>query len=847
MKKFWTLLALVLIPYLGMAQTGKGNIQGTVKDVNGEPLIGVNVVIQGTTIGTITDFDGNYTINSVDAGERTIIATYIGFTSLSKNMTVIANQTITVELILQESEVLLKEVVVSAQKREEKIQDVPVAISVLGAEKLEKLGNLELADLASFVPGLNIQVQSTNRPAYVIRGLSSIGNDPGEQPRVSVFFNDIPVSRASGAALEPYDMDRIEALKGPQGTLFGRGAQIGAVHFIPKKPTRELESQIRLGYGNFNYTNLTGFVNTPLSDKVFLRIAGTYDARDGFVDNTFGGDLNGKGTGAARLSLRFLPSSKSTLDFMFDYQKDDSPGVAFITKNLPNTNGEIGIFNDEASLEQGENLGASKENITMSLHYKLFLNDKTTLTSISSLRYHEAFERFDGDGTAARVLDNSEDVEADQFYQEIRFNYNPNEKLKTIFGASYFSEDVAQERLFRFNEQHAAWLLLGVNNLVDANGNPNSLPVLPESLGGLELPEEHIESQTQEGVNSALEIFADGTYDISDKFSLTAGLRFVNDFLKLQERGRFVETSSPSVLGNFTRRAPNFFLTINDFPEVEESFTALTGRFIAKYKFSEESNIFFGYARGRRPNVIEFRADGTTDILSSENVNSFDLGYKALINRRVNIGLALFYQDYSNFRTNAFNDALTEGEAEVFVTDVGKASAFGIELDFSAALSKNFNLFGNYNYIRARFSDSNADGVAQQFSGNRFRLTPDHTFGLGIDANFPLSNNTTFFARPNYSFKSKHFFDDGNPVDENNPSDISLPQNQFQEAFGLMNINVGLDLKKSGLTFTIFANNLFDKEYIIDAGNTGAVFGLPTYVQGLPLTYGGRMTWNITK
>ncbi len=835
-----SILFLSLILLIDKVQA-QSSIYGTVTDEKNQPILDANVVIPALSKGSTTDFDGNYEIDNLSEETVTIEVSYIGYLKVSKTIDLKAGKN-QLNLVLIENAQMLESIVVTAQKREEKIQDVPVAISVLSAKKIESLSTSDLGEISDFIPGLNIQVQSSQRPGFVIRGLTSDGNGGNSQPRVSVFNNYSPVARPSASVIEPYDLERMEVLKGPQGTLFGRGAQVGAVHFIPQSPKYTTEASVTVGGGEYNYKHLTAMVNTPLVDeKLLFRFAATHDSRDGFIKNTFGGTLNGKNTSAGRLSLRYLISENTKMDLVLDYQKDDAPGTAFLSKSLANTRGEVDIFSGYASFEGGKNLSTQKENVNTSIIIKHKFNDKLSFTSISSFLKHGAFEQWDGDGSAARALYFNEDINSKQLYQELRLNYSPTENLKMFFGTSFFNERVKQRFLFNYNEQSAYWLFFGSTNLVDANGQPILVNELPDSLGGTPLPDNHSESQLDTSSNSAVDFFADATYTVTPKLTLTGGLRYTKDMLSLQRKGELI--GQPSVLGNFTRNTPNFFLPVSDFSKQKEEFSAVTGRFIAKYDFSDNFNTYASFAKGRRPNVIQFRNDGSIEILSEELLNSYELGFKSTISNRLNLGSAFFYQDYSNFQTGTLINDPSTGNIEIVNVDAGSATSYGAELDITYGIKNGMVIFGNYTYIHARFDDTDSNGAEQAFAGNRFRLTPDHSFSLGLDVKFPLSKNTEFFALPSYSYKSKVFFDDANPVDENDPDNIDNPLNQFQEGYGLFNFNTGIEIPNKGLKFTLFIKNVFNTDYIIDAGNTGALFGIPTYVPGTPQFIGVKVSW----
>jgi hypothetical protein len=190
------------------------------------------------------------------------------------------------DLALRRSAATLTEVVVSAQKRTEVVREVPIAITAWEGEFLRNTGVQEFDQLSQFVPGLNVQLQSPNNPGFVVRGITSDNGDSRVEPRVSVFQDGVSISKSRGSVVELFDLERVEVLKGPQGTLFGRGAQIGAVHLIQNRPVAERAGELRLGTGNFGERFVSAVANAPLgSDRVLGRLAGIYNSREGFLDN----------------------------------------------------------------------------------------------------------------------------------------------------------------------------------------------------------------------------------------------------------------------------------------------------------------------------------------------------------------------------------------------------------------------------------------------------------------------------------------------------------------------------------------------------------------------------------
>ena len=258
----------------------------------------------------------------------------------------------------------------------------------------------------------------------------------------------------------------------------------------------------------------------PVADnRLFVRIAGVYDARDGYVTNTFGGTLNGKNTIAGRFSARFLPAKNQKLDLVVNYQKDNTPGIAFMSKMFPNTLGETDIFSHHASLEQGTNLGTGKEIFDATLTYRYLINEHTFWSSVSSYRKASSSSRWDGDGTAAPAIDMSDSSHANQFYQEVRYNFSVKSRLNGSAGLSYWREMADQTYWFSPNEQSMVNLFLNPAYLIMPNGQPLLMPAMPNDprlgpLAGMPLPASHQENNFSNATNQSTEGFAEATYQL---------------------------------------------------------------------------------------------------------------------------------------------------------------------------------------------------------------------------------------------------------------------------------------------------------------------------------------------
>ena len=292
-----------------------GRIAGSVVAGDGETLPGATVQIVELQRGTSTGADGDFALRDVPAGDHVLTVRFIGYETAERDVTVRPGETTTVTASLTPRNVALEGVVVTSQKRVQRIQEVPVAITAYNGDFLEELGINQADELSSYVPGLEVQLQSPNNPGFVVRGITSDNGDSRIEPRVSVFKDGVSISKSRGSVVELYDLERVEVLKGPQGTLFGRGAQIGAVHIIQNKAQNETSARLEVGTGNYGERFATGHVNVPLvDDQLFGRVAAYYQKRDGYLENRTGDDLNGKETFAIRGLTRWLPTPTTVVD-----------------------------------------------------------------------------------------------------------------------------------------------------------------------------------------------------------------------------------------------------------------------------------------------------------------------------------------------------------------------------------------------------------------------------------------------------------------------------------------------------------------------------------------------------
>lgn len=418
-------------------------VSGRVTNEQGKALPGV--VVRCGNVNVQTDINGEFHLN-VNEGDK-LTFSYIGYYTTTKD---VDNKDINV--VMKEDSHALGEVTVTTQKKKQSSLEIPVAVSAVTGSVMEKLNLHQLDDVAQFTPGVQIQLQSPNNPGYVIRGVTSDDGEAYSQPRVSVFMDGVSTSRSRASAVELFDLERMEVAKGPQGTLFGRGAEIGGISIIRHKPVDNLSGELSMSYGSYNQRQVSGFINTPIiKGKLANRFAFDYDARDGFIKNEAGGRLNGKNALAFRNSTQWWANDDTSIRLVLDYQHDDYPGTSFHSINPMYGNSDP---NSTANLEAGKKLGIKRNVGGALLNIDHNINHRWSFNSITGFRAFNSKERFDADGTYLPLLLCQEKGKGTQFSQEFRFNYDDKNRFSGFVGASYFYENSSQDINAKANLQY---------------------------------------------------------------------------------------------------------------------------------------------------------------------------------------------------------------------------------------------------------------------------------------------------------------------------------------------------------------------------------------------------------
>ncbi len=506
-----------------------------------------------------------------------------------------------------------------------------------------------------------------------------------------------------------------------------------------------------------------------------------------------------------------------------------------MSRLFQNSSGDTDIFTYRASLEQGENLMTGKNLFDATLNYKFSINEHTYWTSITSYRKSTSSARWDGDGTAAPAIDMWEDAGADQFFQEIRYNFSYLSRLNGSAGLSYWHEKANDTYWFSPNEQSMASLFLNPAYLILPNGQPFLMPALPNDpilgpLAGLPLPDHHQENNLSKAINQAAEAFIDISYQITGRLFLNGGLRTAYENFLLKNIAALTG-GNPSILGMMTGNYPNLFFRPGPEKSMDDDDFALNWQTGLQYKSSENTNTFVNYSNGRRPKVLQYSSAGTPEVLPSERIDNFEAGFKSSVSGKVFLDVVGFLQKYRNFQTRAWIADPNTGEFDYKTLDGGMATSYGAEVTIKASIQKGLDLFGNYAYLHSTFDETNSDGLEQEYGGNVFRLSPRHSFAAGLNARVIINPKLQIFVSPSYNYKTHYYFEDANTA------------GLEQESYGLMNINMGVELADPNIILSFFSTNIFNEQFVISAGNTGSLFGVPTFVPGPPRMIGTKLSW----
>ena len=694
--------------------------------------------------------------------------------------------------------------------------DAPVTVTAYEGTFLQAAGISDYDELAPSVPGLFVSSQSVDGVSLNLRGLTTDSTDPRVSPRVSVFQDGVGLNNAHANGVALFDLDNVAVFKGPQATRFAEGVQSGALALTGNRARDESSGSLTVGVGEFDARSVDAVVNRPVvEEKLFARVAVTASEREGYVRNLAdGSDLQGEGTVAARASLRWVPTEATTADVIFNVQRDDTPGVAFKSAVIPVA--PLSTDTDPhtpANLNRGSELGVDRTVFGLTGIVRHEVSDAWTLVSTSGWREVDGNHEFDADGSFLPLLDIGEAFDGRQFSQEFRVEYDAAERLDLALGAS-----VARKK----NEQ-----------LVTVSTDENTFwRFFTNTPPPFALNPDYTERYKNDATLTTADVFGRADYKLTKRLTAGLGARLTRERIVsgYQSFAAPVAGTLPLPLLPTSGGGNNVFRVTPGRLENSTHETAWSGEADLSFALTPRTTLYALVSRGRRSPVLDF------DLITlapretaEETVWNYEAGVRGYsATRRMSYELSAFQYYFDHFQTER---VVSPGVVQSF--DGGRARGQGLDATLRADLAKELSVFASYGFTDAVFSARGDDGSPQLYAGNSFRLTSRHVASVGATWALPQGQRGTFFVTPVFTYRSEYFFEDNNDL-----SGGTLRQG----GHGLLNLRVGWRSREQRWEVVAHVSNLLDKEYLLDAGNIGATYGVPTKVPAAPRMAGVSAT-----
>jgi iron complex outermembrane receptor protein len=762
--------------------------------------------------------------------------------------------------------VLLEEIIVTAQKREQSLNDVPVALTVLGSEQIENSYAVGLEGLAAAIPSFTFRKGNTNRNSgNFLRGIGTISFSIAAEPSVSTVVDGVVLGRSGQAFTDLADLERIEVLRGPQGTLFGKNSSAGVINIVTKGPTQEFESGVDLSYFEGDETRLKAYVSGPLSERAAGRLTAFVGEFDGPHTNVFNGEsINGYSRRGLRGILDYelsdAISTRTTLEY---YDADDNCCIELISdRNIP-----IGeavqtlrtVDNDLSSVTENETIAGSftldwdlgDHTFTSISAFNRWENvelaDRDFRSSISERFYRD--ETLDAGGRLASrsSTNNFQQHEfgpqtTDTISQEFRFSSNTDGPLQYILGAYYSNVEIDRSftrtsGLCIGNELHAT---LSAQTL-----NPDNIGRLSALNGGCEAGTTIINPQATARLGTEFDniaAFGNLTYDVNDRLALLGGLRVTRD--ELSYRHRRDGNADLEALVRIGGGAPG--IRGVDYPELPSeradgqlvngtdstSNTNVSGKVGFQYDLNDTWNLYGTYSQGYKGpafNISFSFREAREPAVGEETSDAYEIGLKGTIGNHTSLGIAAYTTEIEGFQQNS--DIVLNNSISSNLTNAGTVETTGLEVDFTSHINSKLRLSGGLAWMptvnikelncSSLFNFASVSGSAGDLSDaqdcldrsndqERLALAPDLKAALSLSYTTPLSSNLDFNFNLNGTYQDEVFSNDKEDLDE-----LLDARTVFDATFGISTRD-----ERHRLTFII--KNLTDENYatqVIDGQN----------------------------
>jgi len=685
----------------------------------------------------------------------------------------------------EEAVLALEEVLVTARKREESMQDVSVAVSAVTAAAITDAHISNSADITKLVPSLTVS-GSGNSQSFAIRGIGTQAFSSGVEPSVATMIDGVVLGRSQQSFMQLVDIERVEVLRGPQGSLFGKNSSAGVVHFITKGTSDEFEAEVSTTVIEEGEYRASGSISAPITDNLGFRLTYGGIRDDGFIENVYDGKTYGGGdSDTFRGKLHWTPTVDLEVQWISDFSSADD-GNNLQTQRIVNDQTVADILGTVAASEENYqvnvegDIAQSIEGEGHSLEVNWDLGDYT-LTSISAYRKYEKSSQSDVDARPDNPADFDQwsSDQQTQVSQEVRLASPSGESIHFVAGLYGFQQS---------NDRQFTREVVGTTGVADF---------------------------TVDTTNYAA--FGEVTFELADNLRAIAGGRYTYDKLEFD----FIRNSTfPASVGPVSDATDD---------------TDFSMKGVLEWDVDEQSMAYFSYAEGYKGQAFNVTY-GTTpplDPVKAELSTTFEVGFKStLLNERLRLNSAIFRTEYEDFQGQQFIDE--GGDSNYQLTNAGNVSTQGVEVEFTALLSENLTLFGGVSVIDAVIDDFKggpcSTGQAargecplglQDLSGKELPFSPD--WKINLNANYQLPLETMPFdlvAKLAYQGQGEAVMD------------ISQDRYTVQGTYNTFDLALSLKGKQGNWDVTAFLKNLTDKHYASSIVSQISLFSLEGYTQG---------------
>ncbi len=713
----------------------------------------------------------------------------------------------------EEEKFAIEVITVTARHKVESLQSTPIAVSAFSADQLqdEKISGLE--DISGRVPGFQMNMYNSSEPELFMRGIGSDVESAGAAAAVGMYIDGVYISRGTGAAMDLYDLQSVEVLRGPQGTLYGKNVVGGAINFITKRPVDgEMEGSVEATLGDYGLIETKGYITGSLTDNVAGKISASSVTRDGYGKNTHtGNEADDLSRTSVRGQLLFTPSSDLEILLTAGYSETDATprmkhmaipsdrNAAFVSSNPRD---------DESSVDNYED--SENSSFSMQIDYDTSFGRLTSITAYRSNDY-SIYENaaaglvdstlfFDPwawgpcEGTDYRTCSTPEDIasmqaddewlslkaeESSQFSQELRLS-GGDDDFSWLVGAFYMEEDIER------NEAVHYWFDTPWGTTVGNNETP--WDALDENWNYVGSFDDSTLGNTTNNITTSYALFGNATFALTEKLSITAGLRWSEDEKEFDGTayGRRFDNATglhTDIDGNLVERYA--FETSNSWDEWTPSVNL-------DYQASKDTFYYVSVAKGYKAGGYNgegmSKAEEAMTTFLPEVAWNYETGFKVqAMEDRLRVNGAIFYTDYTDIQSTVWVETGENTPDNLTVVN-GSGAAQGFELEVIALLTEQLTVSGSYGYLNAEFNDELIiDG--EDLDGNKMRRSPEHSFNINATYEWELADIGELSARIAYQYTSEFFFDNSNDplteIESQSNVDASIMLRSFDDSWSV--------------------------------------------------------------